>query len=342
MSWFPVLLSRGESPGSSVSGAPDAAADDCADGPADADAVASSGVRGGTLTDEVDEPPPEQATAPHTTTAGTPHPTHHHRPHRRPDEPEDDAEPPTVPGKVTAESLSDPDSDHFVVSVPEGLDQTQREVVVAYVAHDRATWRAYRAMDGDHSAVETTTGSDALAKFQDNYAAWAAQGLHAGGVYRVTIQTVDVGEASSNTAVVFTCVDQHDTDLVKADGTSSTTTCTWRRWTGRRGPGSWCPTRTWTWGWTSAEGRVPGRARRPAARRCSMGDSTERTGLRAHTHIPPRVSGTGGNNYRRDTVYHQSDEDASGPETGDNRRHDGRILSRTDLLGDDGTGVERW
>ena len=74
MSWFPVLLSRGESPGSSVSGAPDAAADDCADGPADADAVASSGVRGGTLTDEVDEPPPEQATAPHTTTASTPPP----------------------------------------------------------------------------------------------------------------------------------------------------------------------------------------------------------------------------------------------------------------------------
>ena len=128
---------------------------------------------------------------------------------------------PTVPGEVTAESLSDPDSDHFVVSIPEGLDQTQREAVVAYVAHDRATWRAYRAMDGDHSAVETTTSGDALAKFQDNYAAWAAQGLHASGVYRVTIQTVDVGGASSDTAVVFTCVDQHDTDLVKADGTSS-------------------------------------------------------------------------------------------------------------------------
>ena len=128
---------------------------------------------------------------------------------------------PTVPGEVTAESLSDPDSDHFVVSIPEDLDQAQREVVVAYVAHDRATWRAYRAMDGDHSAVETTTGGDALAKFQDNYATWAAQGLHASGVYRVTIQTVEVGGASSDTAVVFTCVDQHDTDLVKADGTSS-------------------------------------------------------------------------------------------------------------------------
>ena len=69
---------------------------------------------------------------------------------------------PTVPGEVTAESLSDPDSDYVVVSVPENLDQTQGEVVVAYVAFDKATWRAYRAMDGDHSAVEAAAGGDAL------------------------------------------------------------------------------------------------------------------------------------------------------------------------------------
>ena len=128
---------------------------------------------------------------------------------------------PTVPGEVTAESLSDPDSDHFVVSIPEDLDQTQREVVVAYVAYDRATWRAYRAMDGDHSAVEAVTGGDALQSYRDDYARWTSQGLHMSGVYRVTIQTVEVGGASSDTAVVFTCVDQHDVDLVKADGTSS-------------------------------------------------------------------------------------------------------------------------
>ena len=128
---------------------------------------------------------------------------------------------PTVPGEVTAESLSDPDSDHFVVSIPENLDQTQRQVVVAYVAYDRATWRAYRAMDGDHSAVEAVTGGDALQSYRDDYARWTSQGLHMSGVYRVTIQTVDVGGASSDTAVVFTCVDQHDVDLVKADGTSS-------------------------------------------------------------------------------------------------------------------------
>ena len=128
---------------------------------------------------------------------------------------------PSAPGEVTAESLSDPDSDHFVVSIPENLDETQRQVVVAYVAYDRATWRAYRAMDGDHSAVEAVTGGDALQSYRDDYARWTSQGLHMSGVYRVTIQTVDVGGASSDTAVVFTCVDQHDVDLVKADGTSS-------------------------------------------------------------------------------------------------------------------------
>ena len=128
---------------------------------------------------------------------------------------------PSAPGEVTAESLSDPDSDYVVVSVPEDLDQTQREVVVAYVAFDKATWRAYRAMDGDHSAVEAVTGGDALQSYRDDYARWTSQGLHMSGVYRVTIQTVEVGGASSDTAVVFTCVDQHDVDLVKADGTSS-------------------------------------------------------------------------------------------------------------------------
>ena len=128
---------------------------------------------------------------------------------------------PSAPGEVTAESLSDPDSDHFVVSIPEDLDETQREVVVAYVAYDRATWRAYRAMDGDHSAVEAAAGGDALKDFQDDYAAWTAQGLHASGVYRVTIEGIHSGRALPDEASVVTCVDQHDVDLVKADGTSS-------------------------------------------------------------------------------------------------------------------------
>ena len=126
-----------------------------------------------------------------------------------------------MPGEVTAESLSDPDSGYVVVSVPEDLDQPQGEVVVAYVAFDKAAWRAYRAMDGDHSAVEAAAGGDALQDYRNTYARLESRGLHVSGVYRMTIQTVEVGGASSDTAVVFTCVDQHTTDSVKADGTSS-------------------------------------------------------------------------------------------------------------------------
>ena len=128
---------------------------------------------------------------------------------------------PTAPGEVTAESLSDPDSGYVVVSVPEGLDQTQGEVVVAYVAFDKAAWRAYRAMDGDHSAVEAAATGQALEHFRNNYATWSAEGLHTSGTYRMTVQDVALNDAAPDEAIMFICVDQHDVDVVKADGTSS-------------------------------------------------------------------------------------------------------------------------
>ena len=127
---------------------------------------------------------------------------------------------PSAPGEVTAESLSDPDSGYVVVSVPEDLDQAQREVVVAYVAFDKAAWRAYRAMDGDHSAVEAAATGQALEHFRNNYATWSAEGLHTSGTYRMTVQEVVLNDAAPDEAVMFICVDQHDVDVVKADGTS--------------------------------------------------------------------------------------------------------------------------
>jgi len=91
---------------------------------------------------------------------------------------------------------------------------------VAYVAYDRATWRAYRAMDGDHSAVEATSGGQALKSYRDDYEAWNAEGLHMSGVYRMTIQMVVRDDAAPDAAVMFICVDQHDMDMLKEDGTS--------------------------------------------------------------------------------------------------------------------------
>ena len=126
---------------------------------------------------------------------------------------------PTAPGEVTAESLSDPDSDYVVVSIPEDLDETQGEVLVAYVAYDRATWRATRIMDGDHSAVEATATGQALKNYRDNYASLESEGLHASGVYRMKV--LGVNNVSPDGAVMFICVDQHAMDALKADGTSS-------------------------------------------------------------------------------------------------------------------------
>ena len=124
-----------------------------------------------------------------------------------------------MPGEVTAESLSDPDSDYVVVSIPEDLDETQGEVLVAYVAYDRATWRATRIMDGDHSAVEATATGQALKNYRDNYASLESEGLHASGVYRMKV--LGVNNVSPDGAVMFICVDQHAMDALKADGTSS-------------------------------------------------------------------------------------------------------------------------
>ena len=124
-----------------------------------------------------------------------------------------------MPGEVTAESLSDPDSDYVVVSIPEDLDETQGEVLVAYVAYDRAAWRATRIMDGDHSAVEATATGQALKNYRDNYASLESEGLHASGVYRMKV--LGVNNVSPDGAVMFICVDQHAMDALKADGTSS-------------------------------------------------------------------------------------------------------------------------
>ena len=70
-----------------------------------------------------------------------------------------------------------------------------------------------------------------------------------------------MGGASPDTAVVFACVDQHTTDSVKADGTSSGDDLqhnySYMAILGRSSSGSWMVVsdeRVWVW--TSAEGRV--------------------------------------------------------------------------------------
>ena len=219
MSWFPVLLSSGESPGLSAS---------CGEPPSGAPSLSGSSGRrrragwgalavaamvcgavacsgGGGSASSVSVPPhtPDAQTASLSTPSAS----------------AAASGAPSAPGEVTAESLSDPDSDYVVVSIPEDLDETQGEVLVAYVAYDRATWRATRIMDGDHSAVEATATGQALKNYRDNYASLESEGLHASGVYRMKV--LGVNNVSPDGAVMFICVDQHAMDALKADGTSS-------------------------------------------------------------------------------------------------------------------------
>ena len=69
-------------------------------------------------------------------------------------------------GPLTAEGLSDPAAEYTVSAIPEDLDETQTAVLRGYMAYDRATWDAYRAMDGDLSRVQAASTGDAWSTYR--------------------------------------------------------------------------------------------------------------------------------------------------------------------------------
>ena len=92
---------------------------------------------------------------------------------------------------VTADSLSDPGIEYAVVSIPEGLDATQSEVLSAFVAYDRASWRAVRDMDGAGEVEATATGQE-LASFTKGYKDHESKGQHVEGSSSVEVSAVDL------------------------------------------------------------------------------------------------------------------------------------------------------
>jgi len=92
---------------------------------------------------------------------------------------------------LTADSLSDPGIEYAVVSIPEGLDATQSEVLSAFVAYDRASWRAVRDMDGAGEVEATATGQE-LASFTKGYKDHESKGQHVEGSSRVEVSAVDL------------------------------------------------------------------------------------------------------------------------------------------------------
>ena len=121
---------------------------------------------------------------------------------------------------LTADSLSDPGSEYAVVSIPEGLDAGQSEVLSAFVAYDRASWKAVRDMDGTGEVEATATGQK-LADFTKEYKDQEATGQHVEGSSSVEVSAVDL-LPDGVTASVGVCNDQTKGALVSATGEDQT------------------------------------------------------------------------------------------------------------------------
>ena len=121
---------------------------------------------------------------------------------------------------LTEDSLSDPGSEYAVVSIPEGLDAEQSEVLSAFVAYDRASWRAVRDMDGAGEVEATATGQK-LADFTKEYRDQETEGQHVEGSSSVEVLSVDL-LPDNITASVTNCNDLTRAKLVSASGEDQT------------------------------------------------------------------------------------------------------------------------
>ena len=86
------------------------------------------------------------------------------------------------------------------------LDATQTQALLGFLAYDRATWEAYRKMDGDLSAVEASTTGEELESYRENYRKSQAAGEREVGTARMVVSLVEMQSGSE--AVVDACADQ--------------------------------------------------------------------------------------------------------------------------------------
>ena len=123
---------------------------------------------------------------------------------------------PAAPTALDAQALTDESIGYYVDFVPQGLDTTQTQAALGYLAYDRATWEAYRKMDGDLSAVEASTTGKELELYRQSYREYQSAGIHAEGESRTTV--LEVQPQSSNDAAVKVCSDQTKIRYLTASG----------------------------------------------------------------------------------------------------------------------------
>ena len=121
-----------------------------------------------------------------------------------------------APTTLDAQALTDESIGYYVDFVPQGLDATQTQAVQGFLAYDRATWEAYRKMDGDLSAVEASTTGAALESYRKNYKKAQDAGEHEVGTARMTVTSVEM--QSDSEAIIDVCADQTQIKRVSSSG----------------------------------------------------------------------------------------------------------------------------
>ena len=121
-----------------------------------------------------------------------------------------------APTTLDAQKLTDESIGYYVDFVPQGLDATQTQALQGFFAYDRATWEAYRKMDGNLSAVEASSTGKELELYRQSYREYQAAGIHAEGESRVTV--LEAQPPSPNDVAVKVCSDQKKIRYFKASG----------------------------------------------------------------------------------------------------------------------------
>ena len=114
--------------------------------------------------------------------------------------------------------MSDPDLGYTVVSIPENLDPTQTEVLRAYFAYDKATWRLWTKNEG-LDTISTVATDEVLVKVQHN--ASKRNGELTRPPVRISVSEV-TASADGDGYAVAACVDQTRTTFVDAQGNDTT------------------------------------------------------------------------------------------------------------------------
>lgn len=123
-----------------------------------------------------------------------------------------------TPDVISPETLSDPSIEYTVTSIPEDLDATQTDVLMAFINYDRETWLVSRLMDDNLAVAESTMTGNELVLFRNAYASRKSAGEHLGGSFSSSVLALEVSAIDPTTAHLIACLDQRESLVLSASG----------------------------------------------------------------------------------------------------------------------------